>query len=202
MARVQSHRTSLILDDEDEEDRKIIARQRAAARDAGKTGRDRAGSTSGRADLESAYDEGAAEAAAPSAEEGQGTDGAKNESASAPTPAGKGRVRRAAGATAGAVKAMPAPTLKPPKSVSAKDMGGFALGLVLHALVVSYIRYGKAGPKGWLSAKFLNKPIQGEDLARENRKDENNGVDPTPSGRGPNGEKPAEGHMDNNTKIM
>jgi hypothetical protein len=85
--------------------------------------------------------------------------------------------------------------------VSGKDLGGFALGLVLHALVVSYIRYGKAGPRGWLSAKFLNSPIQGDDLEKENRKSQNNGVDPAPSGRGPNGEVPAEGHMDDDTKI-
>jgi hypothetical protein len=48
-------------------------------------------------------------------------------------------------------------------------MGGFALGLVLYALTVSFIRYGAKGPTGWLSAKFLNKPIQGEDLERENK---------------------------------
>jgi hypothetical protein len=205
MARIQSHRTSLVLDDEDEEDRKILARQRAAARDAGKTGRDRAGSTSGRADLESAFDEGAAEAAEPSVETEAGAGDADKESAPGPAPKGKSRARKVlggtVGSTVGAVKAAP-PTLKPPRSLSSKDVSGFALGLVLHALVVSYIRYGKAGPKGWLSAKFLNKPLQGDDLESQNRKDNNNGVDPAPSGRGPNGEVPAEGHMDDNTKIM
>jgi hypothetical protein len=201
MAKHQSHRSSLILDDDDEEDRQIIERQRTAARDAGRTGRDRAGSTSGRADLESAFDEGAQEAATP-VETGAETGGAKTKGAPASAPKGKGKARRAVDGAVGTVKAMPSPTLTPPKSVSPKDLGGFALGLVLHALVVSYIRYGKAGPKGWLKAKFLNDPIQGDDLESQNRKDSNNGVDPAPSGRGPNGEIPAEGHMDDNTKIM
>jgi hypothetical protein len=66
------------------------------------------------------------------------------------------------------VKAVPSPTLTPPRKVKAADMGGFAFGLVLYALAVSYIRYGAKGPPGWLAAKFLNKPIQGEDLEREN----------------------------------
>lgn len=168
MARIQSHRTSLILDDDDEEDRKILERQREAAREAGRTGRDRAGSTAGRADLESAFDEGAREPGPP-VDTGAEAGGATAKSAPASAPKGKGKASKAWGGAVGTVKAMPAPTLTPPKSVSGKDLGGFALGLVLHALVVSYIRYGKAGPKGWLSAKFLNKPIQGDDLERENR---------------------------------
>ncbi|MEU0788035.1 hypothetical protein ABZ341_41715 [Streptomyces sp. NPDC006173] len=195
MARVQSHRTSLILDDEDAEDRKILDRQRKAAREAGRTGRDRAGSTSGRVDLESAFDEGAREPA-PSAGGKPGRKGGAP--TSAPSPGSRGRK----GGKGAGIGSIPTPTLKPPKSVTSKDMGGFALGLVLQALVVSYIRYGKAGPKSWLSAKFLNKPIQGDDLEKQNRKDSNNGVDPAPSGRGPNGEVPAEGHMDDNTEIM
>lgn len=114
----------------------------------------------------------------------------------APAAKGKGAVRTTAAS-------IPKPTLRPPRSaVGGKDWAGFALGLVLHALVVSYIRYGKAGPKGWMKAKFLNSPIQGDDLESQNRKDANGGVDPKPSGRGPNGEIPAEGHMDENTEIM
>ncbi|WP_367575283.1 hypothetical protein [Streptomyces griseoaurantiacus] len=191
MARIPSHRTSLILDDQDEGDRQILDRQRAAAREAGRGGRDRAGSTSGRADLESAYDEGAQEAAG-----GQEPGRKGGAPTSAPSPGSRGRKGKSAGG------GIPAPTLKPPRSLGAKDLGGFALGLIVQALVVSYIRYGKAGPKGWLSAKFLNKPIQGEDLEHENRKDANNGVDPEPSGRGANGEEPAEGHLDPNDPII
>jgi hypothetical protein len=195
-----SHRTSLVLDDDDEEDRKILERQRAAARDAGKSGRDRAGSTAGRADLESAFDEGARGTASPSVGTGPGTGGATKKSA--PAPGSKGRTSKgpSVGATVGSI---PRPTLRPPRTpVGGKDWAGFALGLVLHALVVSYIRYGKAGPKGWLAAKFLNKPIQGDDLEHENRKDQNNGVDPKPSGHGANGELPAEGHLDPSMPIM
>lgn len=75
------------------------------------------------------------------------------------------KVRKAVGVTASSV---PTPTLTPPRRIKAADMGGFAFGLVLYALTVSYIRYGAKGPTGWLSAKFLNRPIQGEDLEREN----------------------------------
>jgi hypothetical protein len=178
--------TGLVLDEDDAEDLKILKRQRAVARKAGAAGDDRASTTRGRPDLEQHYDEGAAPAAPAS-----------------PAPAKAGKPAGGRGSKAGGLKgAVPTPTLKPPRSVKGKDVGGFALGLVLHALVVSYIRYGKDGPKGWLKAKFLNDPIGEDDLGRENRKDENNGVDPKPSGRGPNGEVPAEGHMDDNTKIM
>lgn len=80
---------------------------------------------------------------------------------------GKAAKGPSVGATVGGI---PRPTLRPPRTpVGGKDWAGFGLGLVLHALIVSYIRYGKAGPKGWLSAKFLNQPIQGDDLQRENR---------------------------------
>lgn len=152
MARHTSAATGLVLDESDPEDAKILARQRAVAKASGKSGRSRAGTTRGRPDLEKAYDAGAAPAPAPPAA----------------VPAGK---PAAAGgpSLADVAKAVPTPTLKPPKSVTSKDMGGFALGLVIHALVVSYIRYGKAGPKGWLKAKFLNDPIEGKDLERENR---------------------------------
>ncbi len=48
----------------------------------------------------------------------------------------------------------PHPTLTPAVS----DGTGFALGMVLYALGLNYLRYGPAGVKGWLSAKFFNKP--------------------------------------------
>jgi hypothetical protein len=39
------------------------------------------------------------------------------------------------------------------------DAGGFASGLLLYTVAIIYVRYGPDGWKGWLSAKFLNKPI-------------------------------------------
>jgi hypothetical protein len=64
--------TGLELDDTDPDDRKILDRQRAAARNAGSAGDDRAGATRGRPDLEAAYDEGAAEASLPQGAGGRG----------------------------------------------------------------------------------------------------------------------------------
>lgn len=54
---------------------------------------------------------------------------------------------------------MPSLTLTPPKSANSKDVGGFIAGVFFYALALSYIRYGSAGPKAWLSAKFLNIPM-------------------------------------------
>lgn len=153
MAKIQSSRTGLELDESNADDRKILDRQRAAAREAGRSGGDRAGTTRGRADLESAYDAGVIETSAP-------------ETPVTPVASG-GRAARPATARKGG-GSMPGPRFIPPRSTNVKDWGGFAFGLVVHALVMSYIRYGKEGPKGWLKAKFLNKPIQGEDLEREN----------------------------------
>lgn len=152
MAKYRSD-TGLELDDSDPDDRKILERQRAVAKKAGADGDDRAKVTRGRSDLEQAYDEGAAPKAAPSAPAAA--------KASKPAAGRASKLRSVAGA-------VPTPTLTPPKKLKAGDMGGFAFGLLLYALAVSYIRYGAKGPTGWLSAKFLNKPIQGEDLEREN----------------------------------
>jgi hypothetical protein len=190
--------TGLELDDTDPDDRKILDRQRAAARNAGSAGDDRAGATRGRPDLEAAYDEGAAGGeASPKAPAAAG----KKPAAAGKKPAAAAP-RKSSGTAGGGVGSLPTPTLRPPRGLTSKDAGGFALGLLVQALAVSYIRYGAAGPKGWLSAKFLNKPIQGKDLAAQNRKDANNGVDPSASGVGPNGEQPAEGHLDPNKPIM
>lgn len=57
-------------------------------------------------------------------------------------------------------------TLTPPRKPSAGDLGGFAAGLLLYALALSFLRYGPAGPKAWLMAKFLNRPMTTEE-ARE-----------------------------------
>lgn len=51
-----------------------------------------------------------------------------------------------------------APTLRPPRRPSIADGSGFALGMVLYALGLNYLRHGRAGVKGWLRAKFLNQP--------------------------------------------
>ncbi|NUP79756.1 MAG: hypothetical protein HOV96_19645 [Nonomuraea sp.] len=54
-------------------------------------------------------------------------------------------------------------TLKPPSRLNAHDATGFAFGMVLYALALSAIRYGfPDGPKGWFSAKFINKVILSE----------------------------------------
>lgn len=54
-----------------------------------------------------------------------------------------------------------APTLRAPSKLSTADGSGFALGLILYALGLNAIRYGWPGVTGWLSAKFVNKPMGG-----------------------------------------
>lgn len=71
-------------------------------------------------------------------------------------PPGKKAVK-AAGKSAG--DAFKSATLTPPRRLTAKDTSGFLFGLVLYAVALSGIKYGVDGPKGWLSAKFLNKPM-------------------------------------------
>lgn len=144
------------LDPNDPEDRKIIARQVRVARAAGREGRDRAGSTRGRADLEAAYDEGAANAAAPA------------EDVTDEQPAQASAARRGWDKTAGFRQmgpgwesVRPAAPWKPPLHMS--DAGGFLAGLALYTVVIIYIRYGPSGWTGWLSAKFLNRPIDSAD---------------------------------------
>lgn len=51
-------------------------------------------------------------------------------------------------------------TLTPPRKLSAGDASGFAFGLIAYALFINYIRYGPAGVRGWIAAKFINKPLQ------------------------------------------
>lgn len=45
------------------------------------------------------------------------------------------------------------------------EAGGFALGLLAWALAVNYLRYGPAGVKGWVAAKFANRPFAPGQLA-------------------------------------
>ncbi len=40
-----------------------------------------------------------------------------------------------------------------------QEGAGFLLGLFLYALFINYLRAGPAGVRGWLAAKFLNKPV-------------------------------------------
>lgn len=45
------------------------------------------------------------------------------------------------------------------------EAGGAALGLLAWALAVNYLRYGPAGVKGWVAAKFGNRPFTPGQLA-------------------------------------
>ncbi|MCU1449333.1 MAG: hypothetical protein JWP02_1503 [Acidimicrobiales bacterium] len=45
-----------------------------------------------------------------------------------------------------------------PGGTVVEEGAGFLLGLVLYALVLSYIKYGPDGVRGWLAAKFFNRP--------------------------------------------
>lgn len=80
-----------------------------------------------------------------------------------PEESGPGAAERAKNAAGAAGEFLSrgswAPTLKPP--TRARDAGGLAFGLLLYTAVITYIRYGAEGWTGWLSAKFLNKPLQG-----------------------------------------
>lgn len=40
----------------------------------------------------------------------------------------------------------------------ANDGAGFLLGLFAYALLANYLRFGVPGVKGWLAAKFINRP--------------------------------------------
>jgi hypothetical protein len=174
-------RTGLQLDPASPEDAKILDRQQAVAREAGRTGQDKERATGGRADLQQAYDEGAAAAAAPA---GPAAAPSKTKTSSpaaapaaparpatapkktAPAPAPGRGPRAGAGARRGFTRSSAAlsrgswrPRLQPP--ARARDAGGLAFGLLLYTAAITYIRYGPAGWTGWLSAKFLNKPMQG-----------------------------------------
>ena len=51
-------------------------------------------------------------------------------------------------------------TLTPPKRLGSGDLGGFLAGLLAYALVLNYLRGGPEGVKGWVGAKFLNRPYE------------------------------------------
>lgn len=54
-------------------------------------------------------------------------------------------------------------SLTPPslRKLNAADASGFAFGLVAYCLFINYLRYGPAGVRGWIAAKFVNKPLTG-----------------------------------------
>jgi hypothetical protein len=72
--------------------------------------------------------------------------------------AGRGAAAGGRGGSRGRRPAGVSPSLTPPSRWSSADGAGFLLGLFLYALVLNTIRYGPAGPRAWLAAKFLNKP--------------------------------------------
>lgn len=144
------------LDPNDPVDRKIMERQQQAAVQAGRDGLDRAAVTRGRPDLEAAYDSGANEPLpggdqAP-AEEKQPKAGGQSKGKRSAT--GRG----AKGSTGPGWKSF-APRSPARLPTRAADAGGFLSGLALYMVVVIYIRYGPEGWKGWLAAKFLNRPM-------------------------------------------
>lgn len=53
------------------------------------------------------------------------------------------------------------PSKRSGKQQIAHDTGGLLFGLIVYSLVINGIRYGMPGVKGWLSAKFVNRPVQG-----------------------------------------
>jgi hypothetical protein len=171
--------TGLDLDPNDPEDAKILRRQRKVARDAGRDGLDRAATTRGRADLEAAYDEGALKTATPApagtAPSGgkRGSGGGKGSGGQTPAAPSAGGGLRNSGPGWAAFK--PTSPTKPPTRLA--DAGGFLSGVALYMVVVIYIRYGPEGWKGWLSAKFLNKPIaSGNSTASGKPKTKNGGA--------------------------
>jgi hypothetical protein len=151
---VTSASSRVQLDPNDPIDRPIIARQVKVARAAGAEGQDRAAVTRGRPDLEAAFDEGAAEAAS-------AVEPAKATPQQGPQ---KSAGRRAWDKTSRFRKLGPGwssvqPTSPARLPTRMSDAGGVLSGLALYTVVVIYIRYGPEGWKGWLGAKFLNKPM-------------------------------------------
>lgn len=48
------------------------------------------------------------------------------------------------------------------KLAHVSDPAGAIAGVLAYALIINGIRYGTAGITGWLKAKFLNRPMQGQ----------------------------------------
>lgn len=50
-------------------------------------------------------------------------------------------------------------TLTPPRRLGSGDLAGFLGGVALYCLALNFLRHGVDGPKGWLSAKLFNRPL-------------------------------------------
>ena len=58
-------------------------------------------------------------------------------------------------------KSSDGPSLRWPTIWNTHSTSAFALGLLLYAPFIAFVRYGTPGPKAWLKAKFLNQASQG-----------------------------------------
>ena len=175
-----SSATGLNLDPSNSEDAKIMRRQQQVARQAGRDGLDRAKTTRGRHDLEGAYDAGAGESAGAhfrpyKADEAEPTKAPRGKGGGKSTgsrPTAPGSSQASAGPSWSQLK--PTSPARPPRRLA--DAGGFLTGIGLYMVVVIYVRYGAEGWKGWLSAKFLNKPMaNGNQSASDKPKNKNGG---------------------------
>lgn len=63
----------------------------------------------------------------------------------------------------------------PPRRLTAKDTSGFVIGLFCYVLALNYVRHGPEGVRGWLAAKFINKPWTPPGDADDRRKREGRG---------------------------
>lgn len=181
-------RRRLKLDPSDPEDRRIIKRQQQAARQAGREGRDRTSSTRGRPDLEAAYDQGAAAARDEQDPDAESDDQADEDEA-APGRAAqlKAGVRSAASKTRAGVNKAGAPLSKGSwrpslkaltgGPIRAQDAGSLLTGALVYTAIITYIRYGPDGLKGWLAAKFVNRPMAGPPASSLGK-----GANPAPNG--------------------
>jgi hypothetical protein len=142
-----SSRTGVVLDPADPGDARIIARQVKVAHSAGRSGKSRDSIDSSRADLLKAFDEGAAAAKAAPAP------------AASPAAPGAGAPGVLSKSSSFLSRGSWSPTLTPPSRL--RDGGGLLAGALVYTGVAVYLRYGAAGWKGWLKAKFLNQPMQG-----------------------------------------
>ena len=61
--------------------------------------------------------------------------------------------------------AAPARPARSSSGGAAQEGAGFLLGLFAYALLLNYLRGGVPQVKGWLGAKFLNKPYRGASQA-------------------------------------
>jgi hypothetical protein len=129
---------------------------RSAPATAGDVGRLRRQAAQGDALLQSAYEAGQDATPfeelvvdvreAPGAREAYEAGRAENRSA------GRSSAADTARSAAGSVAGVRGPGL-------VNDGAGFVLGLILYALVLNYVQGGPSQARGWIAAKFLNRPF-------------------------------------------